>query len=69
MHDGRFATLDAVLEHYSGLGQRRRCGSRLDKRLPRAPFTAGERTSLIAFLEALTDESFVNRLGGSRRAR
>lgn len=69
MHDGRFATLDAVLEHYSGLGQRRGGRSRLDKRLPRVPFTAGERTSLIAFLEALSDESFVNRLGGSGRAR
>jgi len=69
MHDGRFATLDAVLEHYSGLGQRRRTGARLDKRLPRAPFTAGERANLIAFLEALTDESFVNRFAESARAR
>jgi cytochrome c peroxidase len=62
MHDGRFATLGEVLEHYSDLGARRRQGARaLDRRLPREPLSAGERAELIAFLESLTDESFVAR--------
>jgi len=61
MHDGRFATLDAVLEHYSGLSRRRAAGERLDPRLPRAPLTDSERAELRAFLEGLTDESFVRR--------
>jgi cytochrome c peroxidase len=61
MHDGRFATLGAVLEHYSGLARRRAAGEKLDRRLPHTPLTGAERTELIAFLESLTDESFVQR--------
>jgi cytochrome c peroxidase len=61
MHDGRFATLDAVLEHYSGLAGRRTAGERLDPRLPHAPLSATERAELHAFLDSLTDESFVQR--------
>jgi cytochrome c peroxidase len=63
MHDGRFATLAAVLEHYSDLGQQartRRAGAH-DRRLPQRPLTVEERTELTAFLESLTDESFVRR--------
>jgi cytochrome c peroxidase len=61
MHDGRFATLDAVLEHYSALAHRRAAGERLDPRLPHAPLTATERVELHAFLDSLTDESFMRR--------
>jgi cytochrome c peroxidase len=63
MHDGRFATLTQVLEHYSDLGQRAqsRGGGLPDRRLPRRALTASERTELGAFLESLTDESFVRR--------
>jgi cytochrome c peroxidase len=63
MHDGRFATLTGVLEHYSGLGQQAQARGRghQDPRLPQRPLAAGERTELIAFLESLTDESFVRR--------
>jgi cytochrome c peroxidase len=63
MHDGRFATLTGVLEHYSGLGQQAQVRGRghQDPRLPQRPLAAGERTELIAFLESLTDESFVRR--------
>jgi cytochrome c peroxidase len=63
MHDGRFATLAAVLEHYSGLGARAQAGrgARLDRRLPRSVLTPAERADLIAFLSSLTDESFVRR--------
>jgi cytochrome c peroxidase len=58
MHDGRFATLAAVLDHYSALARR---GMPPDRRLPRTPFTDEERAALIAFLQSLTDESLASR--------
>jgi hypothetical protein len=68
MHDGRFATLDEVLGHYSAVGARvaaTAAGSprarRYDARLPRTAFSAAERAELERFLESLTDESFVAR--------
>jgi cytochrome c peroxidase len=68
MHDGRFATLAAVLEHYSSLGERSPGGARLDRRLPHAPLTPGERADLLAFLDGLTDDSFVGRFARPARA-
>lgn len=58
MHDGRFATLDAVLDHYFSLGDR---ASRYDARLPRTRLDPQQKADLIAFLTSLTDESFVRR--------
>ena len=58
MHDGRFATLEAVLEHYSSLATQ---AARADRRLPRVPFSSAERGALISFLDSLTDETFVSR--------
>jgi cytochrome c peroxidase len=64
MHDGRFATLEEVLAHYSEIAARARAhGLRPDRRLPRAALTATEQRELIAFLDSLTDESFVRRYG------
>jgi cytochrome c peroxidase len=56
MHDGRFATLEAVLEHYMRRGHPGPRGSR------RRPFllSPSERTDLITFLGALTDPAFVD---------
>ena len=51
MHDGRFATLAAVVAHYSALA----AAPGHDHRLPRAPFSDDERAALVAFLESLTD--------------
>ena len=57
-HDGRFATLDALIDHYSD-------NSILDPNLgymiPVAPlkFTTSEKAALIAFLKTLTDRSFL----------
>jgi cytochrome c peroxidase len=70
MHDGRFATLEEVLEHYSRLGERRRVAgtTRYDPRLPHGALSATERAGLIAFLGSLTDESFVQRFAASRGA-
>jgi cytochrome c peroxidase len=54
MHDGRFATLDAVLDHYA-----RTAGQRTgDARLHSFNLSADERADLIAFLETLTDPHF-----------
>jgi cytochrome c peroxidase len=58
MHDGRFATLEAVLEHYSSVARQ---AARPDRRLPRVPFSSSERGALVAFLDSLTDETFVSR--------
>lgn len=60
MHDGRFATLEEVVEHYSG-GVRR--SPTLDPNLAKHPeegiqLSAQEKADLVAFLKTLTDESF-----------
>ncbi|ADO68226.1 Cytochrome C peroxidase [Stigmatella aurantiaca DW4/3-1] len=62
MHDGRFATLDAVLEHYRhGMVP----STTLDVAFQRgaAPpglgLEDGEKAAVLSFLEALTDESFL----------
>ena len=56
MHDGRFATLDAVLEHYSNGGKSH---PNKDVRVQPLRFTGSEQTALIAFLKTLTDEAFL----------
>ncbi len=67
MHDGRFATLEEVVEHYnSGLKQ----NPNLDDRLTAQGITgtapkqynlsAYQKASLVAFLKTLTDEEFIH---------
>lgn len=53
MHDGRFATLDAVLDHYEKLA----VDPGAEPRLRRAPLTTEEREALASFLLALADSS------------
>ncbi|MEM0991833.1 MAG: cytochrome c peroxidase [Bacteroidota bacterium] len=57
MHDGRFETLEEVLEHYSSGGH---FADNLDANI--RPFEMSERdkNDLIAFMKMLTDTSFVN---------
>ena len=61
MHDGRFRTLEAVLDHYAeGVTET----PNLDPLLKQngrlgIPMTAGEKASIIAFLKTLTDEEFL----------
>ena len=62
MHDGRFATLEEVVEHYNGKLQR---SPNLDPNLAKHPetglgLTAEDKAALVAFLKTLTDEAFVN---------
>jgi cytochrome c peroxidase len=51
MHDGRFATLDAVLDHYARVAKL----PESDARLRTFDLSTDERADLIAFLNTLTD--------------
>ena len=53
MHDGSLATLEDVVEYYSGGG---RPNSELDRQIRRLDLTAGENRALVSFLNALTGE-------------
>ncbi len=57
MHDGRFLTLDAVVEHYrNGVKQ----SANLDPSVANGiTITDDEKRQIIAFLNALTDENFI----------
>ncbi len=57
MHDGRFATLDAVLDHYQRVGRLADSahGGHRDPRLRTFTLSATERADLEAFLDSLTD--------------
>lgn len=55
MHDGRFATLDAVIAHYESSAT----DQQVDTRLRKFALTSDERRDLRAFLEALTDSEFI----------
>ena len=60
MHDGRFATLEEVVEHYNGKLHR---GPNLNPNLAKHPesglgLSAEDKAALVAFLKSLTDEDF-----------
>jgi cytochrome c peroxidase len=62
MHDGRFGTLEEVVEHYNGRLHRSRT---LDPNLAKHPeaglgLSADDKAALVAFLKTLTDEHFVS---------
>jgi cytochrome c peroxidase len=57
MHDGRFATLAAVLDHYARVAKL----PAGDARLRTFNLSADERADLIAFLQTLTDAEFSGR--------
>ncbi|HZR34830.1 MAG TPA: cytochrome c peroxidase [Nevskia sp.] len=58
MHDGRYGSLQQVLDHYGGGIQR---SPTLDPLLAdAAPFSPEQRAALLAFLDTLTDEDFVH---------
>lgn len=60
MHDGRFYTLDAVLNHYSsGVVNTQNLDPSLNNGTLGIPLTATEKTKLIAFLFTLTDNEFL----------
>lgn len=57
MHDGSLPTLEAVVEHYNSGGKNHPHKSGLVKPLG---LTAAEKADLLAFLEALTDNDFLD---------
>lgn len=57
MHDGRFGTLDAVLDHYASVAQQ----PASDPKLRTFNLSPEERADVIAFLRALTDAQFAGR--------
>jgi cytochrome c peroxidase len=63
MHDGRFPTLEAVVEHYARVAERARGtpDTNTDARLRTFDLTTAEKAELIAFLNSLTDPSFAER--------
>jgi len=63
MHDGSITTLEAVIDHYAAGGRSRNIGpdSLTDNLVAGFELTSEERRQLVAFLRALTDESFVSR--------
>jgi len=63
MHDGSVKTLDDVLSHYEAGGRSAALGRRSPLTSPRIrkfKLTTQERKDLIAFLNSLTDEEFLN---------
>ncbi|WP_075603621.1 cytochrome-c peroxidase [Saccharicrinis aurantiacus] len=64
MHDGRFSTLEEVIEHYSsGIQNHQNLISPLvnpDGEVGQFNFTQEEKDALIAFLKTLTDEDMIN---------
>jgi cytochrome c peroxidase len=58
MHDGRFATLDAVLDHYQRVGKLPSSaqGGARDPRLRTFTLDKTEREALVAFLNCLTEQ-------------
>jgi cytochrome c peroxidase len=66
MHDGRFQTLEEVIEHYSGgirphpnLGLAFAEADR-DRGLSGFKYTPAQKAALVAFLKTLTDEQFIS---------
>lgn len=63
MHDGRFATLEKVVEHYDSGGH---YAENRSANIRPLGLNDVERAALVAFLHTLTDTSFVNRRAGPR---
>jgi cytochrome c peroxidase len=57
MHDGRFKTLEEVVEHYNKGGIK---NSNLDQRMKPLKLTDAEKSDLVAFLKALSGEGWQN---------
>ena len=64
MHDGRYATLAAVIEHYSRVARQ----PDVDRRLRKFDLSSAERQDLIAFLEALSDSELLASSGAQAAA-
>lgn len=68
MHDGRFSTLEAVIDHYQQAGLRADSTNDHERGPGLRAFTLseGERAELLAFLHSLTDSDFTARFDEQR---
>ena len=58
MHDGRFATLEQVIEHYAVAGKHADSIGLVDSQIRPLELSAGEKRDLVEFLKNLTDPEF-----------
>jgi cytochrome c peroxidase len=58
MHDGRFATLEQVIEHYAMGGKHADSIGVVDSQIRPLDLSAEEKRDLAEFLKNLTDEEF-----------
>lgn len=63
MHDGRFATLEDVIEHYAAGGKHAESIGVVDSQIRPLDLSAEEQRDLVEFLKNLTDEQFAARRG------
>ena len=61
MHDGRFATLEQVIEHYAGGGMHADSIGAVDSQIRPLDLSAEEKRDLLEFLRNLSDTEFVAR--------
>ncbi len=59
MHDGRFATLEAVIDHYKSGGLLASAIGTIDPLMKPITLTPDEKQALVEFLRSLTDEAFL----------
>jgi cytochrome c peroxidase len=62
MHDGRFQTLEEVIDHYVSGGH---FADNVNPNVRELHFTARDKQDLIAFLKTLTDTTFINNVAFS----
>jgi cytochrome c peroxidase len=58
MHDGRFATLEQVIEHYAAAGKHAESIGVVDSQIRPLDLSAAEKGDLVEFLQNLTDKEF-----------
>jgi cytochrome c peroxidase len=61
MHDGRFGTLEEVVEHYVGGGKHAESIGVVDSQIRPLDLSDEEKRDLVEFLKNLTDSEFVAR--------
>jgi cytochrome c peroxidase len=61
MHDGRFQTLEEVLDHYAVGGHPSPTRDVLMTTMPNPPLNAIQKAAIIAFLHTLTDTSYIDK--------
>jgi cytochrome c peroxidase len=61
MHDGRFATLEQVIEHYAAGGKHAELIGVVDSQIRPLDLNAEEKRDLTEFLRSLTDQTFVTK--------